>query len=98
MGRGRGRGRGLRGNNLQGGVARQPGTYPAFYNYKWSTLFKKCESPYGTPVTYIILHSNCTSVNRKKKITMASMLRAGEEGIRDPSLSRWEGNKKGQIV
>lgn len=29
---------------------------------------------------------------------MASMLRSGEEGIRDPSFSRWEGNKKGQIV
>ena len=40
---------------------------PIFYNnYKWSIIFKSCESLYCTPVTYIILHINYTSVKKEK--------------------------------
>ena len=41
------------------------GIWPIFYNYKWSTTFKNCESLYCTPVTYIILYINCTLIKRE---------------------------------
>ena len=37
-----------------------------YNNYKWSITFKNCESQYCTPVTYIILHSNYTSIKANK--------------------------------
>lgn len=34
-----------------------------FYNnYTWSIPFKSCESLYCTPVTYLMLHGNYTSI------------------------------------
>ena len=41
------------------------GIYPIVYNnYKWNIAFKPCESPYGTPVAYNIVHQ--LYVNKKK--------------------------------
>ena len=37
-----------------------------FYNnYKWSINFKNCEPLYCTPVTYVILYSNYTSIQKR---------------------------------
>ena len=36
-------------------------------NYKWSRMFKNCESLYWHPVTYRILHSTYTVIKKKKK-------------------------------
>ena len=40
--------------------------YPIFYNnYKWSILFNNCESLYCTPLSYIRVCSNHTSIFKK---------------------------------
>ena len=33
-----------------------------YNNYKWSIMFKYCESVYSLPVTYIILYINYMSI------------------------------------
>ena len=48
--------------NKKGNIEAQE-TLPIFYNsYKWSINLKSCESLYCTPVTYIILYINYTSI------------------------------------
>ena len=43
-------------------------TQPIFYNtYKWNIAFKNYESLYYTPVAYIILYSNYTSILKNKQ-------------------------------
>ena len=34
-------------------------------NTKWSIIFKTCELLYCTPVNYITLYINCTSISKK---------------------------------
>ena len=42
-------------------------TSAIFYNnYKWSITFKNCGSLYCTPITYIILYINYTSITKEK--------------------------------
>ena len=37
-----------------------------YNNYKWSIMFKYCESVYCLPVTYIILYINYMSIKKGK--------------------------------
>ena len=44
------------------------GIQPIFYsNYDWSITFKNCESLYFTPVTYIALGTNYTSIQKRQR-------------------------------
>lgn len=56
------------------GCGRSPGLklfcleYCQYNNYKWIITFKICKSLYCTPITYIILYINYTSLKKLKKI------------------------------
>ena len=52
-------------NKLQKYIVQQ-GEYNQYKNCKQSITIKSCESLYCTPITYIILYSDYTSIKKKR--------------------------------